>query len=102
MEGQGSIFPKSKGREQHSSGCYSLLSFQTSIRKSLKYLKIADYLINVFVRHIGNFLLIINCKQIDTCVCCFYNDVQSDYAKTSSFTATFACNSKSNLSFTAT
>ena len=67
--------------------------------KRLGVLKIANYLINVFLRYIGNLFFVVYCKQIDTGICLFYNDIQSDNAKTTSLATAFACHSKSNLSF---
>ena len=64
-------------------------------------LKAADDFVNVLVRYIRYFLLVIDGEKGDACICGFNNDIQSDDTKPSSLASTFALDTKTNFAFAA-
>ena len=58
-------------------------------------------MVNVFIRYIGNLFFIINCKQINACIVCFNDNIQGNNPKSTSFTSSFALDTKSDFAFTA-
>ena len=62
-------------------------------------LKVLDDLINIFIGNIRYFFLIIDGKQVNTCVRCFNNNIERNNSKATPFTSTFTLNTKSDFAF---
>ena len=65
-------------------------------------LKTTNYLINIIVRHIRDFFLIIDGQQVNTCVLNVYNNVECDNPKFTAFSPSFTLYTKPNLAFPST
>ena len=69
------------------------------MKRSEQGSEILNNLVNIFIRHIGYLFLIVNGKEVDTCIECFNNHVQRNDPKPTSFTPAFALNAETNLAF---
>ena len=70
--------------------------------KTGRQLKVANNLIDILLRDILYFLLIIYGKQVDTCVSCLNQHIKCNNPKTSTFSSSFAFDTKTNLPLTST
>ena len=59
-------------------------------------------MINIFIRNIRYFFLIIDGKQVHTCVRCFNNNIERNNSKSATFTSTLTLYTKSDFAFTTT
>ena len=64
-------------------------------------LKVANNFINILIGHVRDFLLVVNCKQIDASICGLYHHIQSDNSEASALSPSFALNTKTDFAFAA-
>ena len=62
-------------------------------------LKVLDDLINILIRNIGYLFLIIDGKQVNTCIRCFNNNIERNNSKAAPFSSAFTLNTKSDFAF---
>ena len=84
----------------------SVKHYETSERMLMLFMsyfsKSANNLIDITIRNVFYFFLVIDGKKVNACVSCLNNNVQSDNPKSSPLATTFALDTKSNLTLAPT